>query len=124
MKKVATVSEYIAGFSTETQIKLEKLRSVIKKTAPEAEEVISYGMPAYKQNGIVVYFAGYKNHIGFYPTAIGIKAVEDELDIYIWSKGTIQFQLNKAIPVRLIKKVVQFKVKSNAEKKILKAKKQ
>ena len=89
------------------------MRSLILKIAPKAEEIISYGMPAYKYHGILVYFAAYKNHIGFYPTSSGIKAFENELTSYKHAKGSIQFPHDKPLPDKLIEKIVQFRLKEN-----------
>ena len=114
--KPQSVDEYIASFPIQTQLLLNQLREVIKKTAPKAEEVISYSMPAYKQQGVLVYFAGYKNHIGFYPTALPIKIFKEDLTKYKTSKGAIQFPLNKSLPIGLIKKIIKFKIKQNLEK--------
>jgi uncharacterized protein YdhG (YjbR/CyaY superfamily) len=116
MNKLNEIDIYIAGFPVETQEILERLRETIKKAAPDAEEVISYKMPAYKLNGILLYFAAHKNHIGFYPTGKGIEAFKNELTNYKWSKGTIQFPLNKPIPFGLITKIVKFRVKENLQK--------
>ena len=96
---------------------MKKLRQTIRKAAPEAEEVISYQMPAYKLQGMLVYFAAYKNHIGFYPTGSGIFAFKKELSIYECSKGTVRFPLDKPLPLGLIGKIVKFRVKENLEKK-------
>jgi uncharacterized protein YdhG (YjbR/CyaY superfamily) len=96
---------------------LEELRTTIRKAAPKAEEGISYGMPSYKQNGILVYFAGYTNHIGFYPTGSGISAFTNEIKHYKTSKGTIQFPLDKPIPKTLVTKIVKYRVHINEEKK-------
>ena len=115
MNTVADVDAYIAAFPHETQQKLEQVRAVIKKAAPKAEEVISYGMPAYKQNGMLVYFAGYKSHIEIYPTPSGIEAFKKELSIYKGAKGSVQFPLDKALPLTLISKIVKFRVAVNAE---------
>jgi uncharacterized protein YdhG (YjbR/CyaY superfamily) len=108
--------EYISQFPGNVQALLQKLRAGIKVAAPKAEELISYGMPAFKLNGMLAYFAGYKNHIGFYPTASPIKVFEKELTAYKWSKGAIQFPIDKPLPLALVKKMVQFKVKENLEK--------
>ncbi|MFI5204803.1 MAG: iron chaperone [Flavobacteriales bacterium] len=116
------VDEYIAGFTEDTRVLLEQLRATIQKAAPKAEEVISYQMPAYKLNGMLVYFAGYKNHIGFYPTASGTRVFKKEIAGYKNSKGTVQFPLNKPLPRALITKMVKFRVKENAEKAAIKAK--
>lgn len=114
--KPTNVDEYIAAFPDETQIALQQVRAAIQKAAPQATEVISYQMPAYKGNGILVYFAGYKNHIGFYPTALGIAAFKDELSVYKGAKGSVQFPLNQPMPLKLISKIVQFRVKDDAAK--------
>lgn len=118
---VKDTDSYIAAFPPETQQVLEQLRGIIKKAAPEAEEMISYQMPAYKLNGVLVYFAGYKNHIGFYPTGSGIAHFKNELKGYKTSKGTVQFPLDKKLPAGLITRMVKFRVNENLKK--LKAKK-
>ncbi len=107
---------YIATFPKEVQIRLEEIRTIIRKAAPKAEEVISYGMPAYKIHAVLVYFAGYKNHIGFYPTGDGIKAFEDQLGKFKWSKGAVQFPLDQKLPIKLITAMVKYRIKSDAEK--------
>lgn len=122
MKKPQHIDEYISWFEGETQEKLIQIRETIRKAAPKAEEVISYGMPAYKQNGILVYFAGYKKHIGFYPTGMGISAFKDELEGYVFSKGAIQFPLDKKLPLTLIRKIVKFRIAADAKPKIAKKK--
>jgi uncharacterized protein YdhG (YjbR/CyaY superfamily) len=118
-----TVDNYIAAFPKETQMLLEQMRATIKKAAPQAEELISYRMPAYKYKGILVYFAGYKNHIGFYPTPSGIKNFKEELSIYNGAKGSVQFPLDKQLPHTLIRKIVKFRLKENANKAEAKANK-
>jgi uncharacterized protein YdhG (YjbR/CyaY superfamily) len=80
-------------------------------------------MPAYKYKGMLVYFAGYKNHIGLYPTASGVKVFEKELAKYKTSKGAIQFPLDKSLPLPLIKKIIKYRVKENEKKEELKLKK-
>lgn len=112
-----TIDEYIETFPTEIQGILQKMRQAIKEAAPEAIEVISYQMPAFKLNGILVYFAAYKTHVGFYPTSSGIEAFKSELVPYRWSKGAVQFTLDKPIPFDLVKKIVIFRVKENSKKK-------
>ena len=121
--KFTTIEEYFASFPPATRKKLKELRATIKKVAPEAEEMISYNMPAFKLLGVLVYFAGYKNHIGFYPTGSGIKAFTKELSGYKTSKGTVQFPLEENLPLALITRMVKFRVKENKEKAILKGKK-
>jgi uncharacterized protein YdhG (YjbR/CyaY superfamily) len=120
--KPNNVDEYIASFPKETRELLEQVRATIKKAAPMAEEVISYQMPAYKQNGILVYFAGYSRHIGFYPTASGIEAFKKELSVYKNAKGSVQFPINRPLPLELIANLVKFKVAQNIEKQSLKKK--
>jgi uncharacterized protein YdhG (YjbR/CyaY superfamily) len=114
--KFKNIDEYILIFPKDVQKILRQIRETIKKAAPNAEEVISYGMPAFKQSKVLVYFAAYKNHIGFYPTANPIKAFSKELDGYKTSKGTIQFPLDKKIPLTLISKITKFRVKEDLEK--------
>lgn len=116
-KEYKTVDEYIAFFPNNLQIKLQELRQTIRESAPDAEEVISYGMPAYRLSGILVYFAAFKNHIGFYPTSSGVEAFREELSDYETSKGTIRFPLNKPIPLELVTKIVKFRVDENMCKK-------
>lgn len=114
--KPANVDDYIAAFPPPTQKLLKALRTVIKKAVPKAEEGIGYGMPAYKLNGPLVYFAGYKEHIGFYPTPSGITSFDKELSAYKKSKGAVQFPLNEPLPVKLIEKMVKFRRKENEAK--------
>ena len=109
------VDEYIAMFPNDIQEILKNLRKTIKKAAPDAEEVISYRMPAYKYHGILVYFAAYKNHIGFYPTSSGIETFKKELSAFKGSKGTVQFPIDKTLPLELISKIVEFRVHKNLE---------
>ena len=116
MKQSNDIDIYISGFPEQTRVMLEQLRATVKLAAPEASEVISYGMPAYKQNGILVYFAAYKNHIGFYPTASGIEAFKGELSSFQWSKGTIQFQLDKPLPLELVTKIVRYRINQRMQK--------
>ena len=116
MKKTKDVNGYISNSPIEVQEILEQLRALIRKTAPLAEEIISYGMPAYELNGILVYFAPHKNHIGFYPTASGIEAFKKELSVYKWSKGAVQFPIDKPLPIGLVAKIVEFRVKENMQK--------
>lgn len=114
MKAVQTVEEYLKLFSEAQRKELEKIRKAIKDAAPEAEEAISYGMPGYKLNGVLVYFGGFKNHCSFFPAGNSvIKKFSDELKKYQTSKGTIQFPLNESIPVSLIKKMVKERVREN-----------
>ena len=115
--KPKNINEYIADFSQGTQNILEQVCETIKKAAPEAEESISYGMPAFKTNGIpLVYFAAYASHIGFYATPTGHSEFAKELSIYKQGKGSVQFPLDKPMPLNLITKIVKFRVKENIEK--------
>lgn len=114
--KPATVDEYIAVSIPEVKEYLKRLRSSIKQAAPQAEEVISYEMPAYKQNGIVVYFGGFTKHVSLFPGAEAIEVFKEELAGYKTSKGTIRFSLDKPLPIGLIKKIVKFRVAENLAK--------
>ena len=109
----ASVDEYIAQFPPQTQELLQSLRAVVRETASDASESISYQMPAYKLNGPLVYFAAFKNHIGFFPTSEGMEAFLPELAQYKTSKGTIQFPYNKPIPFELVKRVVTHRIEEN-----------
>jgi uncharacterized protein YdhG (YjbR/CyaY superfamily) len=111
-----SIDEYIAAAPKNLQETLQELRRTIKEAAPQAEEVISYQMPAFKLNGILVWFAAYKNHIGFYPKASAIEAFKEKLSAYQTSKGTVQFPLDKPLPLDLIKEMVHFRVKENLTK--------
>ncbi|MBK8464623.1 MAG: DUF1801 domain-containing protein [Chloracidobacterium sp.] len=116
-EKADTVDDYISGFPPRTQALLKEVRETIRKAAPNAEEYISYAMPAFKHNGMLVYFAGYARHIGFYPGAGGIAEFVDEIAQYKHAKGSVQFPLDRPLPLRLITKIVKFRVKENAERK-------
>ncbi|KGO94890.1 iron chaperone [Flavobacterium subsaxonicum] len=108
------IDNYIATFPATTQKLLQQMRETILNAAPNAQESISYGMPAYKLNGKpLVYFAGYKNHIGFYATPTGHKAFEAELSNYKQGKGSVQFPVTEPLPVDLIKRIVVFRAKEN-----------
>ncbi len=121
MQKPVDTDAYIAGYPKETQKNLKQLRATIKKAAPQAEEVISYGMPAYKWNGMLVYFAAYEKHIGFYPGSSGIAAFKKELASYKTSKGTVQFPVDEPVPLPLVARIVKFRLKENQEKALLKS---
>lgn len=116
-----SVNEYISSQPKEVQPFLKELRAIIKKAAPDAEETISYQMPAYKQDGVLVYFGGWKNHCGFYPTSTATAAFKEKLTKYNVSKGAIQLPYDKPLPVQLITAIVKFKIMENLEKKSLKA---
>lgn len=116
MKAVKTVEDYLKQFPAEQQAALHKIRKAIKETAPKAEEGISYGMPGYKLNGVLVYFGGFKNHCSLFPAGSSIKEFSSELKEYKTSRGTIQFPLEKPVPVTLIKKIVKARMKENEGK--------
>ena len=122
-KEYTPIDEYISTFPKNVQATLEALRQAIKEAAPNAEEAISYQMPAFRLNGVLVYFAAFKNHIGFYPTSSGVAEFKKELSQYEVSKGTIRFPLDKPIPLDLIKKIVKYRVKENMDKSLSKTNK-
>lgn len=113
MKKFQSIDEYHAAQPNNAQELLQQLRECIRKAAPQATEVISYGMPAFKQNKVLVYYALYKHHIGFYPHSSPIQFFEKELSPYKTSKGAIQFPLDHPLPVTLIRKIVKFRLKED-----------
>ncbi|MFD2601112.1 iron chaperone [Flavobacterium suzhouense] len=123
MDKPKHINEYIAGFTPEVQKLLEQVRQTVQKTAPDAEESISYGMPAFKLNGNLVYFAAFTNHIGFYALPSGNEAFQKEISNYKTGKGSIQFPFDKPLPLDLIAKIVKFRVEENIQKSGLKKKK-
>ncbi|MGA2505013.1 MAG: DUF1801 domain-containing protein [Anaerolineales bacterium] len=103
-------------FPKDIQKILEKLRASIKDAAPDAKEKISYQMPTFYLKGNLVHFAAHKNHIGFYPQPSGIQAFKNELSIYESSKGSVQFPLDKPLPLKLISRIVKFRVAENLER--------
>ena len=111
-----SIDEYILQFPPEVQEILKTLRKVIKESAPDAEEKISYQMPTFALHGNLVHFAAYKNHIGFYPAPSGIDAFKHELSEYKSSKGAVQFPLEKPLPYELISEIVKFRVAENIKK--------
>ena len=111
-----SIDEYILQFPLEVQEKLKMLRKVIKESAPDASEKISYQMPTFFLHGNLVHFAAYKKHIGFYPTPSGINTFKDELSEYKSSKGAVQFPLDKPLPYELIREIVKFRVVENKKK--------
>ena len=110
-----SIDEYILKFPPEIQVILQKLREVIKESAPDAKEKISYQMPTFVLHGNLVHFAAYKNHIGFYPTPSGINAFKHELSEYKGAKGSVQFPIEKPLPYSLISKIVEFRVAENVK---------
>jgi uncharacterized protein YdhG (YjbR/CyaY superfamily) len=111
-----TIDEYIESFPNDIQATLSELRQAVREAAPQAQEAISYQMPAFKQNGILVYFAAFKTHIGFFPTASGVETFKEKLSAYETSKGTIRFPIDKPLPLELVKEIVRFRVKENLDK--------
>ena len=114
--KFNSIDEYIGLYPSEIQDILTTLRKVIKESAPEATEKISYQMPTFAMHGNLVHFAAYKNHIGFYPAASGVAAFTDKLVEYKTSKGAIQFPIDKPLPYELIREIVQFRVDENMKR--------
>lgn len=122
MTTATNVDEYIADFPEEVQHKLQQIRDTIKRAAPEAEETIKYAIPAYNFKGKLVYFAAFKNHIGFYATPTGNEAFAKDLSGYKIGKGSIQFPLNNPMPLELINRIVKFRVEENMQRAIKKKK--
>ena len=118
-----SIDEYIAGFSPEIQAILEKIRLTIGTVAPDAQETISYRMPAFMQNGVLVYFAAFKNHVGLYPPISGDVKLEEAISPYAGEKGNLRFPLDQPIPYDLIERIVKHKLKQNLAKAALKSKK-
>lgn len=123
MKKYSSVDEYIHEQEPIQKKLLIQLRACIKKAAPDALEHIGYNMPAYKLNGVLAYFAAYKNHIGFYPSTSPPVRFKKELTPYKHSKGAVQFELDKKLPLALITKMVKYRIKEIRDKETLKKRK-
>ena len=117
------IDEYIAGFPDDVQKILKKIRVTIRKAAPGAQETISYQMPTFTQNGVLVHFAAYTNHIGLYPAPRAIEKFKNDLSAYEGGKGTVKFPLDEPIPFELITRIVKFRVKNNLERAEAKRKK-
>jgi len=111
-----SIDEYIATFPKETQKILKEVRATIKAVAPEAEEKISYQMPTFFLNGNLIHFAAFKNHIGIYPTPSGTEAFKDEISIYQGAKGSIRLPIAEPMPLKLISRIVKFRVAENLKK--------
>jgi uncharacterized protein YdhG (YjbR/CyaY superfamily) len=122
-KVPTTIDEYIRSSPEDVQAILRKIRTTIRKAAPEAGETIKYRLATFTLNGNLVHFGAFKHHIGFYPTPSGTATFKKELAPYVWAKGSIQFPLDQPIPYELITKIVEFRVKENRAKADLKAKK-
>jgi uncharacterized protein YdhG (YjbR/CyaY superfamily) len=122
-QKPKDIDDYISKFPADVQAILEKVRATIRYAAPEAKETISYMMPAFKQHGILVYFAGWAKHIGLYPPISGQKSLERASARYAGPKGNLQFPIDEPIPYDLIERLVKLRVKQDAEKAAAKRKK-
>lgn len=116
MTKPASVDAYINSFPEDIQVLLRQMRHIVKTAAPAAEELISYSMPGYRLNGMLVWFAAHVNHIGLYPRGSGIEEFAEQLKGFKVSKGTIQFPVNKPLPEDLITAIVRFRVEENLGK--------
>jgi uncharacterized protein YdhG (YjbR/CyaY superfamily) len=123
MNKPTDTDAYISGFPETIQNLLQEVRTTIKRAAPEAEEVISYGMPAFRQNGMLVWYAAFRNHIGFYPIPSGINAFKEELSAFKGTKGSVHFPFDRPLPVDLISRIVSFRLNENRIKESAKLKK-
>ncbi len=110
LTKPTTINEYIAAFPPDVQNMLQQIRATIQQTAPEATEKISYGMPTFFLKGNLIHFAGYKNHIGLYPTPGGIDEFKEELSRYKGAKGSVQFPLNQPMPLNLVARITKFRM--------------
>ena len=115
-RRFDSIDQYIAGFPPEVQAKLRELRAVIARNAPLATEKISYQMPTFFQDGNLIHFAAYKNHIGIYPLPTAIAAFAERLSVYKNAKGSVQFPLGEPLPFELIAEIVRFRVAENAAK--------
>jgi uncharacterized protein YdhG (YjbR/CyaY superfamily) len=113
--------QYILNYPEEIRERLQKIRSLVKKIAPDAAEKISYGMPAFTLHGMLLYYAAHTKHIGFYPFTTAIEAFRDELKVYKTAKGSIQFPNNKPLPLKLISQIIEFRVAENRVNAELKA---
>ena len=116
-RQFKTMDEYISTFPEDVQRILKELRQTIKEAAPDAEETINYQMPTFTLNGNLVHFAAFENHIGFYPTPSGIEAFKKELSGYKGAKGSVQFPIDQPLPLPLIRRIVEYRVKENVERK-------
>lgn len=108
-----TIDEYISAFSPDVQAILQKIRQVVRNAAPGSQEIISYQMPAFKLNGVLLYFAAFKKHIGLYPPIRGDAQLEKDVSPYAGEKGNLRFPLDQPIPFHLIERITQLRVKQN-----------
>lgn len=119
----ANIDEYVQGFSPEVQAILQQVRQAVREAAPHAQDVISYKMPAVKQSGVLVYFAAFKNHIGFYPPVSGDASLLQAVAPYAGEKGNLRFPLDEPIPYDLITRITALRAKQDAAKVASKRKK-
>lgn len=115
-KTPKSFDDYLDRFPKDVQQLLQKMRLTVKKAAPQAKEKISYGIPSFTLNGMLVWFAAFKNHIGFYPRISAIAAFKKELSAYKGAKGSVQFPFDRPLPLALISRIVKFRVKENLSK--------
>ena len=115
-KTPKNMDDYVGRFPKEVQPLLRKMRLTIRKAAPQAKETISYGIPAFTLNGLLVWFAAHKTHIGFYPRASAIAAFKKDLSAYKGAKGSVQFPFDEPLPLALVSRIVKFRVKQNLGK--------
>jgi uncharacterized protein YdhG (YjbR/CyaY superfamily) len=117
INKFTSFDDYFSSFPENTRKKLEQIRTIVKEVVPEAQETISYNMPAYKFHGILLYFAAHNEHIGFYPgDAKTLTVFQNQIEGFETSKGTIRFPLDKPLPLSLIRTIIQFRANTNSEK--------
>jgi uncharacterized protein YdhG (YjbR/CyaY superfamily) len=119
-KKFKTVDEYLSALTPKTRGLFQEMRSTIRNAAPKAEELISYNIPAFKQQGMLVWYAAFKTHIGFYPRVSAIEAFKKELSLYKGAKGSVQFPMDKPLPLSLVSKIVKFRIKENSKRAVVK----
>jgi uncharacterized protein YdhG (YjbR/CyaY superfamily) len=119
-KQFNTIDEYINTFPEDVRIILNEVRQTIREAAPQAQETINYQMPTFTLNGNLVHFAAFKNHLGFYPTPSGIEAFKKELAPYKGAKGSVQFPIDQPMPLSLIRRIVEYRVKENLERTLKK----
>lgn len=122
-EEIQTVDQYIAQYPSDVQERLRQMRTVIRAAAPDAEEILSYGMPAYRQEGNLVYFGAAKTHIGFYPTPLGVETFAKEFSAYKGAKGSVQFPNDAPLPLDLVRRVTESRVEQNLAKAAGKGKK-
>jgi len=116
--KISTIDQYIEVLPGHVRHLLTELRATVRRAAPAATEKISYGVPTFDFHGNLVHFAAFKHHIGFYPTPSGIEAFKDELNEYKVAKGSVQFPIDEPLPLDLVARIVQFRVRENTDKSV------